>query len=79
MSIQTRLRLLERHIAAEQQGIPIKPMDWTDKEYTAVVEDLGLTGKPILALCDDEYLHENKSKIDQIRLKITGCLDQNIT
>ncbi len=68
MNIHQRLTALERQQPSdEQHGTPIKPIDWTDGEYTAVVKGLGITGLPILALTNDTFLSKYQTYIDQIR------------
>jgi len=68
VNIQQRLTALERQPANDElHGIPIKPVDWTDGEHTAVVKGLGLYGLPILALTNDTFLSKYQTYIDQIR------------
>lgn len=67
MNIQQRLTALERQtLSPEPTGIPIKPMDWTDGEHTAVIKGLGLMGANILALTD-AFIAKYQTYIDQIR------------
>ena len=67
MNIQQRLTALERQtLSPAPTGIPIKPMDWTDGEHTAIVKGLGLTGANILAITD-AFITKYKTYIDQIR------------
>jgi hypothetical protein len=67
MNISQRITILERQTAtAEPAGTPIKPMDWTDGEYTAVVKGLGLMGANILTL-SEPFIAKYKTHIDTIR------------
>lgn len=67
MNIQQRLTALERQtLSPAPTGTPIKPMDWTDGEHTAIVKGLGLTGANILAITD-AFITKYKTYIDQIR------------
>ena len=67
MNINQRLNILEqRTLSPAPTGIPIKPMDWTDGEHTAVIKGLGLTGANILALTD-AFIAKYQTYIDQIR------------
>lgn len=67
MNIHQRLTVLERQtLSPEPTGIPIKPMDWTDGEHTAIVKGLGLTGANILVITD-AFIAKYQTYIDQIR------------
>ena len=67
MNIKQRLTALERQThGQEPAGLPLKPIDWTDGEYLAVVNGLGLKGANLMALTD-AFLDKYQSYIDKIR------------
>jgi hypothetical protein len=67
MNIQQRLTALERQTQGQAPaGTPLKPKDWTDGEYLAVVNGLGLKGANLLAI-SEPFIDKYKSYIDKIR------------
>lgn len=67
MNIKQRLTALERQTQGQEPaGLPLKPIDWTDGEYLAVVNGLGLKGANLMALTD-AFLDKYQSYIDKIR------------
>ena len=67
MNIQQRLTALERQGQGQAPaGTPLKPMDWTDGEYLAVVNGLGLKGAYIMAI-SEAFIDKYQSYIDKIR------------
>lgn len=63
MNIQQRLTVLERQIPTDT---PLKPMEWTDGEYTAVVRGMGLYGYPKETLISGRVAKRYQIYINQI-------------
>ncbi len=68
MTIQHRLRQLERHTDSQQQhGTPIKPLCWTDDEYTAIITGLGMHNRPFGVLgISNHFIKKYQEPINQI-------------
>jgi hypothetical protein len=68
MSISQRLTALERHTDSQQQhGTPIKPLCWTDDEYTAIITGLGIHNRPFSILgIDTHFIEQYQEPINQI-------------
>lgn len=65
MNIQQRLAALERHaLATVPKAMPAKPSDWSDGEYKAVVNGLGVTGAITL---NRAFIDKYRAYIEQIR------------
>ncbi len=68
MSISQRLIALERHTDSHQQyGTPIKPLCWTDDEYTAIITGLGIQNRPFTILgINIHFIEKYQEPINQI-------------
>jgi hypothetical protein len=68
MSISQRLTALERHTDSKQQhGTPIKPLCWTDDEYTAIITGLGIQNRPFTILgINIHFIEKYQEPINQI-------------
>jgi hypothetical protein len=68
MSISQRLTALERHTDSQQQhGTPIKPLCWTDGEYTAIITGLGIHNRPFTILgINIHFIEKYQEHINQI-------------
>lgn len=68
MNIQHRLTALERrNDTRTEHGIPIKPLNWTDEQYNALIIGLGIRNKPFSILGLGRHFQEKyKEPIEQI-------------
>lgn len=68
MNLQQRLTALERHgNPRKDHGIPIKPLNWTDDQYNALIIGLGIRNRPFDLLGIGRHFQEKyKEPIDQI-------------
>ena len=68
MTIQQRLHQLERHTDSQQQhGTPMKPLCWTDDEYTAIITGLGIYNRPFSILgIGIHFIEKYQEPINQI-------------
>jgi hypothetical protein len=68
MNIQQRLHQLESRTDSKQQhGTPIKPLCWTDNEYTAIITGLGIRNRPFSILgINIHFIEKYREPINQI-------------
>lgn len=68
MNIQQRLSILERHSNPQKEyGIPIKPLNWTDEQYKALITGLGIRNRPFSIMGLGRHFQEKyKEPIEQI-------------
>jgi hypothetical protein len=69
MSIQHRLNRLEQQTGRGdgQHGTPVKPMEWSDEQYNAVLTGLGIRNRPFSILAfTDEFMEQYRQPINQI-------------
>lgn len=68
MNISQRLTALERRSDTRtKHGIPIKPLNWTDEQYNALIIGLGIRNKPFSILGLGRHFQEKyKEPIEQI-------------
>lgn len=78
MSLYHRLNKLEQQAGRGdgQHGTPIKPMEWSDEQYNAVIAGLGIRNRlfSIMAFTD-EFIGQYRQTINQIFSE----LEQGIT
>jgi hypothetical protein len=68
MNIQHRITALERRNDTQtKHGIPVKPLNWTDEQYNALIIGLGIRNKPFSILGLGRHFQEKyKEPIGQI-------------
>jgi hypothetical protein len=68
MNIQQRLTALERRNDTQtEHGIPVKPFNWTDEQYNALIIGLGIRNRPFSILGLGRHFQEKyKEPIEQI-------------
>lgn len=76
MSIQKRLAALERQAGDnEPKGIPVKPSEWTDEQYDAIIIGLGIRNRPFTLLGIGRHF---KEKYQEPIKQILDGLEQGI-